>query len=236
MVHHQLLSEWARIHLESLDLEAARATIRDMRRSTEISGDDRGDVMENDLLEAQVDILEGDLGAGFDTISESAYGARDAGYENVALTSFRDGSVLAFRMMDRDRADRLLDDGVRYAESTDQSHCRNVMAATSGLQSWANGEWTAAAQIARQTIADHGSQRSVVTARWAVGYVALGRGAHLSRRNGAGCGPRGRGGERHDRPHPATALGAGRGRAPGRPARPRRRALPPGTGVGAGDR
>jgi DNA-binding CsgD family transcriptional regulator len=176
MVHHQLLAEWARIHLESLDLDAARATIRDMRRSTEISGDDGGDVMENDLLEAQVDILEGDLGAGFDTISESAYGARDAGYENVALTSFRDGSVLAFRMMDRDRADRLLDDGVRYAESTDQSHCRNVMAATSGLQLWANGEWTAAAQIARQTIADHGSRRSVVTARWAVGYVALGRG------------------------------------------------------------
>ena len=51
------------------------------------------------------------------------------------------------------------------------------MAATSGLLLWANGEWTAAAQIARQTIADHGSRRSVVTARWAVGYVALGRGA-----------------------------------------------------------
>ncbi len=176
-VHHQLLSEWARIHLESLDLDAARATIRDMRRSTEITGNPGGDVMENDLLNAEVDILDGHLGAGFDTISKSAYGARDAGYENVALTSFRDGAVLAFRMMDRDRADRLLDDGVRYADSTDQSHCRNVMAATSGLLSWANGEWTAAAEIARQTIADHGSQRSVVTARWAVGYVALGRGA-----------------------------------------------------------
>ena len=50
------------------------------------------------------------------TISESAYGARDARYEDVALTSFRDGAVLAFRMIDRDRADRLLDDGVRYAE------------------------------------------------------------------------------------------------------------------------
>ena len=172
----------ARIHLESLDLDAARATIRDMRRSTEISGNDRGDVMENDLLEAEVDILEGDLGAGFDTISESAYGARDAGYENVALTSFRDGAVLAFRMMDRDRADRLLDDGVRYAESTDQSHCRNVMAATSGLLRGPTGSGPQPREIARQTIADHGSRRSVVTARWAVGYVAMGRGAFRSQK------------------------------------------------------
>src|SRR5258707_7857529 len=116
---------------------------------------------------AEVDILDGDPDAGLDAICASAYEARDAGHENVALTSFRDGAVLAFRMMDRDRADRLLLDGVRYAESTDQSHCRNVMAATSGLLSWANGDWTAAAELARQTIADHGSRRSVITARWA---------------------------------------------------------------------
>ena len=93
------------------------------------------------------------------------------------LTAFRDGPIFAFRMMDHDRAHRLLDDGVRYAESTDQSHCRNVMAATSATPVVGRWGWTAAAQIARQTIADHGSRRSVVMARWAVGYVALGRGA-----------------------------------------------------------
>lgn len=180
LVHHQLLSEWARIHLETLDLDAARVTVGDLRRTTEITGEDRGDVLENDLLNAQVDILEGDLGSGFDTIFECAHGARDTGYENVALTSFRDGAVLAFRMMDPDRADRLLDDGVRYAESTDQSHCRNVMSATSALLDWANGAWSDAADTARQTIADHGSRRSVITARWAVGYVALGMGALAS--------------------------------------------------------
>jgi DNA-binding CsgD family transcriptional regulator len=51
-----------------------------------------------------------------------------------------------------------------------------VMGATSALVAWAAGDWGDAAATARQAIADHGSRRAVALARWAVGYVALGRG------------------------------------------------------------
>ena len=180
VVRHDLLAEWARIHLESLDLEAARATILAMRRSAQVAGSDADAALAHHVLLAEVDILGGDLDAGLDAIFESSYEARDTGHENTALGSFRDGATLTLRMMDRDRAHRLLTDGIRYAESTDQSHCLNVMMATSALLAWSDGDWDRATDAARQTIADHGSRRSVVTARWAVGYVALGRGAFAS--------------------------------------------------------
>ena len=119
------------------------------------------------------------MDAGFDAISEERIcEARDAGHEDVSLIAFRDGPVFAFRMMEHDRAHRLLGRrGPGYAESTDQSQARSVMVAASALLAWSDGDWDAAADAARQMIADKGSRRSEVIARWAVGYVALGRGA-----------------------------------------------------------
>ena len=71
---------------------------------------------------------------------------------------------------------RFLADGMLYADAIEQSHCRHVMGALSGLVSWANGDWDNAATTGRQTIVDRGCRRAAAMARWAVGFVALGRG------------------------------------------------------------
>ncbi len=82
---------------------------------------------------------------GLDGISASAHEARRAGFEGAGVTAFRDAATLAVRTMDYGRADRLLADGLLYADAIEQSHCRHVMGALSGLVSWASGDWANAA-------------------------------------------------------------------------------------------
>jgi DNA-binding CsgD family transcriptional regulator len=129
-----------------------------------------------DAFESMVDVFDGRVARGLDGISASAHEARRAGFEGAGVTAFRDAATLAVRTMDYGRADRLLADGLLYADAIEQSHCRHVMGALSGLVSWASGDWANAATTGRQTIADHGCRRAAAMARWAVGFVALGRG------------------------------------------------------------
>jgi DNA-binding CsgD family transcriptional regulator len=78
--------------------------------------------------------------------------------------------------MDYRAASRWLDQGLRYADSIEQSHCAHMMNATSALVAWAGGEWREAAERSRQTMADRGCRRARELARHALGYEALGRG------------------------------------------------------------
>ena len=123
-----------------------------------------------------VDVLDGRVAEGLDGIWSAAHEAKRAGFEDLGVTAFRDAVTFAVRAMDYRRADRFVAEGLRYADAIEQSHCRHVMGATSALVAWAGGEWGDAIATARQSIADQGSRRAVTTARWAVGYVALGQG------------------------------------------------------------
>ena len=170
-----LFNEMTRIHLETLAVDAARSTIATMR-GTAAMGGDAGAVIEANAFSAMVDVLDGRVAAGLDGISSAAYDAQRAGFEDVGVGAFRDAASLAVRTMDYRRAAGFLVDGLRYADAIEQSHCRHVMGATSALVAWAGGDWVDATTTARQTIADHGCRRASTTARWAIGYVALGRG------------------------------------------------------------
>jgi len=170
-----LYDEWTRIHLETISVDAARATIETMRETATALGD-AADVIQANAFTAMVDVLDGRIADGLDGISSAAHEAQRAGFENAGVTAFRDAATLAVRTMDYRRAGRSLADGLRYADAIEQSHCRHVMGATSALVAWAGAEWGDAATAARQTIADHGCRRAVTMARWAVGYVALGQG------------------------------------------------------------
>jgi DNA-binding CsgD family transcriptional regulator len=171
----ELLDEWTRIHLDAVEVEAARSTIASMREAAAALGDAVAGIQAA-AFESMVDVLDGRVARGLDGISASAHEARRAGLEGAGVTAFRDGATLAVRTMDYGRADRLLADGLLYADAIEQSHCRHVMGALSGLVSWARGDWADAATMGRQTIADHGCRRAATMARWAVGFVALGRG------------------------------------------------------------
>jgi len=171
----ELLDEWTRIHLEETAVDAARSTIEMVRESATALGDTVGSIQAR-AFTAMLEVLEGRVAVGLDGISSAAHEAQRAGFEDVGVTAFRDAATLAVRTMDYERAGRFLAEGLRYADAIEQSHCRHVMGATSALVAWAGADWVEAAATARQTIADHGCRRAVTMARWAVGYVALGRG------------------------------------------------------------
>ena len=170
-----LLDEWTRIHLDTPSVEAARSTITATREAAAALGDAIA-AIQADAFESMVDVFDGRVAQGLDGISASAHEAQRAGFEDAGVTAFRDAATLAVRTMDYGRADRLLADGLRYADAIQQSHCRHVMGATSALVAWAHGDWVNAAATGRQMIADHGCRRAAAMARWAVGFVALGRG------------------------------------------------------------
>ena len=170
-----LFSEAVRIDLDSMAIDAARSMIETMRETATAHGDSWCTI-EADELAAMLAVLEGRVAEGLDGISAAAHAARELGFEDLGITAHRDAAVMAARVMEYGRAADWIADGLRYADAIEQSHCRHVIGATSALVAWAGGDWTAAAATARQTIADHGSRRAVTTARWAVGYVAVGGG------------------------------------------------------------
>jgi len=171
------LSElWAWQHLDVLALADARSAMDTACEMTAVGGSAPAGVTHANAFGSMVDVLEGRVTEGLDGISTAAFEAQRAGFEEIGVTAFRNGAVLAARNMEYGRAEAFLADGMRYADAIEQSHCMHVMGATSALVAWAGADWDDATATARQAIADHGCRKASTMARWAVGFVALGRG------------------------------------------------------------
>jgi DNA-binding CsgD family transcriptional regulator/tetratricopeptide (TPR) repeat protein len=130
-----------------------------------------------DWKDGVIDVVTGDVVVGMDRVGGTAHAAVAAGDEGIGVSAFRDAATLAARAMDYRDATRWINEGLRYADSIEQSHCAHVMSATGAMVSWADARWADAARVARQAVVDHGCRRAAETARWALGYVELGRGA-----------------------------------------------------------
>jgi DNA-binding CsgD family transcriptional regulator/tetratricopeptide (TPR) repeat protein len=171
-----LLLGWrASDHFLSADLPAAR---RDAlaARDLALAIDDREAVLEADLLMARIAVLEGDEERGMRDGLHAAREARDAGFESVGVTGYRNLAILAARLMDATTAELALAEGLQYADAIEQSHCRQMMATTRAMLDWAAGDWKAADDRARQELAEVGCRRGVLGAMDVIGLVALGRG------------------------------------------------------------
>ena len=142
-------------------------------------GEQLGDedlVLVADWKDAIADFVDGRVDAGLAAVGRVALAAERAGYESTGVSAFRDASTMSMLAMDYAGAARWIQSGLRYADSIEQSHCAHVMSATSAIVSWATADWEQSAIQARQAVADHGCRRASEMARWALGYVALGRG------------------------------------------------------------
>jgi DNA-binding CsgD family transcriptional regulator len=126
-----------------------------------------------------IDVVSGDIDGGLDRIAELAHESERAGLEDPALGAYRDIATVAVRVMRYRIAEVSIQEGVRYADSVQQSHCRHVMRATSALIAWADGRWDDAHNRGGQELVDKGCSRGAIGAEVAVGYVAFGRG-HLT--------------------------------------------------------
>ena len=170
-----LLIDLAICQLDAQEVEDARTTIReygDFYRGTE----DVDSKSEAESRSAMLDILDGDVDGGLTRIAEAAVSAQDAGADAVGVTAYRNAATWALRTLRYDRARDYLDEGLRYADSIEQSHCAHVMQASSAMVAWAGADWVESMSLARQALADHGCRRAAEMARWSLGYVALGKG------------------------------------------------------------
>ncbi len=161
--------------LVSADLVAAR-DLTDQGHDVAAALGDRELALECELLAARIDIVGGRYESGFRDGLRAARQARDAGFEWVGVTGYRNLGMLAARAMDRTTAELAIGEGLRYADAIEQSHCRQMMASTTALLDWGAGRWDAANERARQELADRGCARGVIGAKDVVGLIAMARG------------------------------------------------------------
>ena len=172
----QLLVFLSVMQLDALDTDAARASALAARATAEGAGD-RATAVDAASRLGAVDVVIGDVDAGLESIARAAVEAREAGWEDISVTAYRDAALMAVRVMDYPRTETWLAEGLRYAYAVEQSHCGHIIGATRALVAWAAGRWDEAVVIGEQSLADRGGgARAAVTARTAIGYVAAGRG------------------------------------------------------------
>ena len=157
------------------DLSAARSEAIGARELAESVGD-RETALDADLLLARIDIVAGRYETGLRDGMRAAREARDAGFESVGVTGYRNLAILAARIMDASTAELALHEGLQYADAIEQSHCRQMMATTRAVLDWSAGRWDAADERARQELVDRGCPRGVIGSLDVIGLVALGRG------------------------------------------------------------
>ena len=154
-----------------------------------------------------VDVIEGRIDAGLELMTSAAVASQAAGYEDAGITAFRNTSTSAIRALEYRVAAASIDEGMRYADKIQQSHCRHVMAGGGALLDWAAGRWDAAVAAGGRswrTRAVPGKLGCEV----ALGYVAFGRGEYDPARGLLGrAGARRE--QRRDRPDPAGVVGTG---------------------------
>ena len=169
------LSVRANDHVFASDLRTAHADALAARELAEAVGD-RETILEADLVLARIDIVDGRYETGLRDGMRAAREARDAGFESVGVTGYRNLAVLAARILDPRSAEVAIQEGLEYADAIEQSHCRQMMSTTTAILDWGAGRWDAADERARQELVDRGCRRGIVGSLDVIGLVALGRG------------------------------------------------------------
>jgi DNA-binding CsgD family transcriptional regulator len=164
----------AMLALDVGDLDAADAAVA-VSRTYRLASDDT-DLGDIDFLEAALEVVRGRTDEALDRMLAIARDARQARLEATGVTSYRMAAAFAIRVMDYERAEVGLTEGLRYADEIQQSYCRHILAATSAHAAWAAGRWDEAIPIAEIEIVERGSRRGTLGSRDALGYVCFGRG------------------------------------------------------------
>jgi DNA-binding CsgD family transcriptional regulator/tetratricopeptide (TPR) repeat protein len=119
----------------------------------------------------------GRMDEGWRLLEDAITRARDTQQEAEAARGYRLIGSAASELVEYDRGARWLADGIRYAEQAELWNHRHFMASHLAHIQWATGQWDTAAQTAAQTLADgRGGITTRITARYVLGFVAMGRG------------------------------------------------------------
>jgi DNA-binding CsgD family transcriptional regulator len=174
-VRSLLVGVRASFELDASMNDAARTDAQEAFRLAGAMGDREGE-LDAEITMARLDILEGSYQRGLDRGLRAAREARDAGYEGVGVTGYRNLAIAAARLMDYEAAEAAIREGLRYADAIEQSHCRQMMATTSAFMAWADGRWDEASVTARQELVERGCRRGELGSLDVLGLVAMSRG------------------------------------------------------------
>jgi DNA-binding CsgD family transcriptional regulator len=125
---------------------------------------------------AKLDVIDGRVAEGLATIRAAADATRSAGDEDTSISLYRDVALFAIRAMDYREARVAIAEGLRYAESVEQTYCGHSLGSCDALVLWSEGSWDDALRQGGHALSDAGAGASRNMAQWALGYVEAGRG------------------------------------------------------------
>jgi DNA-binding CsgD family transcriptional regulator/tetratricopeptide (TPR) repeat protein len=170
-----LIVEQAIVRLDRMEIESARESINAALALASRTANHSLAADARSVL-GMIDVVSGDIEGGLDRIVALAHESQRTGLEDPALGAYRDAATVAVRVMRYRIAGESIEQGVQFADSVQQSHCRHVMRAASAQIAWADGRWDDALSRGGQELADKGCSRGAIGAELAVGFVAFGRG------------------------------------------------------------
>ena len=122
-------------------------------------------------------VFTGRMDEGWQLLQDAIARARGTQQEAEAARGYRLIGSAASQLMEYDRAERWLTEGIRYAEQAELWNHRHFMASHLAHVQWATGQWDAATQTAQHALTDgRGGITTRITAQYVLGFLAMGRG------------------------------------------------------------
>ena len=169
------LTMLAMVEYDACRVSAARGLLAEAREVV-VASNDLASAQWLDNLLAQLDVIDGRVAEGLAMIRWIGEDTRSKGHEDNGVGCYRDVALLAMRAMDFREASIGLAEGLRYAESVEQTICGHFLASSEALVSWADGRFDDALRQGGHALSDPGSAASRAMAQWALGYVEACRG------------------------------------------------------------
>jgi DNA-binding CsgD family transcriptional regulator len=121
-------------------------------------------------------VFVGRMDEGWQLLEDAIARARGTQQEAEAARGYRMIGSSASELMEYDRAERWLTEGIRYAEQVELWNHRHYMASHLAHVQWATGQWNAAMQTAQHALTDgRGGITTRITAQYVLGFLAMGR-------------------------------------------------------------
>jgi DNA-binding CsgD family transcriptional regulator len=122
-------------------------------------------------------VFAGRMEEGWDQLEHAVRRARELRLEAEAARGYRMIGSSASTLVEYDRAEYWLAEGIDYAARTEQANHRSYMISHRAHVAWCVGRWDDAGELARQGLADEdGGITTRITALHVAGFLALGQG------------------------------------------------------------
>jgi DNA-binding CsgD family transcriptional regulator/tetratricopeptide (TPR) repeat protein len=175
-VRGRLLAALAAAYMLDRRLDEAVSHGTEARRLADAIGDRATELDASTTLGSCL-VFAGRMDEGWSMLERAIARSRLDHLDAPAARAYRMLGSSASVLVEYDRAEKWLRDGIKEAERHELWNHRHYMAAHLAHVAWATGEWGEADEIARRALADgRGGITTRVTALHVIGYVSLGRG------------------------------------------------------------